>query len=138
MEWFLIVVRDNYSNFNGRASRKEYWMFYLFYMIFAIFAMVADNILGITFTVGEGYYAVNIGYGWIYLLFVLALLIPGLAVGIRRLHDVGKSGWWLLISLIPLIGVIWLIVLLATDGTADNNIYGPTLKAAPNTTDETA
>jgi uncharacterized membrane protein YhaH (DUF805 family) len=137
MEWFLIVVRDNYSNFNGRASRKEYWMFYLFYMIFAIFAMVADNILGITFTVGEGYYAVNIGYGWIYLLFVLALLIPGLAVGIRRLHDVGKSGWWLLISLIPLIGAIWIIVLLATDGTADNNIYGPTLKTAPNTTDET-
>ena len=121
MEWFLIVVRDNYSNFNGRASRKEYWMFYLFYMIFAIVAMVVDVILG---------------FGFVYLLYVLALLIPGLAVGIRRLHDVGKSGWWLLISLIPLIGAIWIIVLLATDGTADNNIYGPTLKTAPNTTDE--
>ena len=122
MEWFLIVVRDNYSNFNGRASRKEYWMFYLFYMIFAIVAMVVDVILG---------------FGFVYLLYVLALLIPGLAVGILRLHDVGKSGWWLLISLIPLIGAIWIIVLLATDGTADNNIYGPTLKTAPNTTDET-
>ena len=115
MEWFLIVVRDNYSNFNGRASRKEYWMFYLFFMIFAIVAMVADNILGITFTVGEGYYAVNIGYGWIYLLFVLALFIPALAVTVRRLHDIGKSGWWMLIMLIPLVGAIWIIVLFSQE-----------------------
>ena len=62
MEWFLKVVRDNYSNFNGRAHRKEYWMFCLFYVIFVIVAMVADNILGTTFTIGEGYYAVNLGY----------------------------------------------------------------------------
>ena len=54
MEWFLKVVRDNYSNFNGRAHRKEYWMFCLFYVIFVIVAMVADNILGTTFTIGEG------------------------------------------------------------------------------------
>ena len=129
MEYFLKVVKDNYSNFNGRAQRKEYWMFYLFYMIFAIIAMVADNILGSTFTIGEGYYAVNIGYGWIYVLFMIALLIPTFAVTFRRLHDIGKSGWWWLIMFIPLAGVIWFLVLLCTDSNPGDNKYGPSQKA---------
>ena len=109
MEWYLKVVRDNYANFNGRASRQEYWMFFLFNMIFAIVIMGIDIILGLWF--------LNIIYS-------LVVMIPGIAVGIRRLHDVGKSGWFLLISLIPLVGVIWLIVLLASKSNPGENQYG--------------
>jgi uncharacterized membrane protein YhaH (DUF805 family) len=94
MEWYLKVVRDNYANFAGRARRKEYWMFVLFNMIFAIVAMIIDNILGTTFNIGDLY---SLPYGWLYLLYVLGIIIPSLAVLVRRLHDVGKSGWWFFI-----------------------------------------
>jgi uncharacterized membrane protein YhaH (DUF805 family) len=80
------------ADFSGRARRSEYWYFVLFNMIFAIVAVVLDNILG---TAIEG-----VGYGPIYGLYVLALLVPGLAVAVRRLHDVGKSGWMFLIVFI--------------------------------------
>ena len=115
MEWYLKVMR-NYANFNGRARRKEYWMFFLFNMIFAIAAVIADNIIGFTF--GET------GYGVFYILYALAVFIPGLAVTVRRLHDTGKSGWFYFIVLIPIIGWIWLLVLLCTDGNYGNNEYG--------------
>jgi len=128
MEWYLKVVRDNYANFNGRASRQEYWMFFLFNLIFGIVAMVADNILGTVFTIGEGSYSVSMGYGWIYVLYMLAVIIPGIAAGARRLHDVGKSGWMMLVAFIPLIGGIWLIVLTVTDSNPGENNYGPSPK----------
>jgi uncharacterized membrane protein YhaH (DUF805 family) len=115
MEWYLKVVYDNYANFNGRASRQEYWMFTLFNIIFAVVAMVVDGVLGLGFI--------------IYMLYMLAVLIPGIAVFVRRMHDIGKSGWWFFISLIPLIGGIWLLVLLATDGSSEDNNYGASLKA---------
>ena len=115
MNWYLKVLKQ-YTDFNGRARRKEYWMYTLFNMIFAIVAMVLDNVLGIAI---EG-----IGYGPLYLLYALAVLIPGLAVAVRRLHDVGKSGWMILIALIPLIGLIWLLVLLVTDSNPVENQYG--------------
>src|SRR5690554_355062 len=99
MEWYLKVLRQ-YSDFNGRARRKEYWMFVLFNMIFAFIAIVLDNLMGLT--IGE------IGYGPLYGLYALIVLIPGLAVGVRRLHDTGKSGWMMLLVFIPLIGGIWL------------------------------
>lgn len=115
MNWYLKVLKQ-YADFSGRARRKEYWMFVLFNMIFAIVAMILDNVLGIAM---EG-----IGYGPLYGLYALAMLIPGLAVAVRRLHDVGKSGWMILISLIPLIGAIWLLVLMATDSNPGENQYG--------------
>ena len=124
MEWFLKVVRDNYANFNGRARRKEYWMFYLFYIIFLIVAAVLDNILGTTFE----FDGINIGYGYLYLLFALAMIIPSLAVTVRRLHDVGKSGWMFLVALIPLIGGIWLLILMVRDSEPGTNEYGPNPK----------
>jgi len=105
-----------YADFNGRARRKEYWMFILFNMIFASVALVFDNILGFAM---EG-----VGYGPIYVLYGLGIMIPAIAVGVRRLHDIGKSGWMLLVSLIPLIGGIWLLVLMATDGQPGENKYG--------------
>ena len=115
MNWYLKVLKQ-YVDFNGRARRKEYWMFILFNAIFASAAMVLDNVLGIAM---EG-----IGYGPLYGLYVLALIIPSIAVGVRRLHDIGKSGWMMLISLIPLIGGIWLLVLFVTDGNLGENEYG--------------
>jgi len=98
MNWYLKVLK-NYAVFRGRARRKEYWMFVLFNIIFSIVAMILDNVFGTAIE--------DIGYGLIYILYVLAILIPGLAVAVRRLHDVGKSGWMIFISLIPLIGTIW-------------------------------
>ena len=115
MNWYLKVLKQ-YADFRGRARRKEYWMFVLFNTIFAIVAMILDNILGIAI---EG-----VGYGPLYGLYALAVLIPGLAVSARRLHDVGKSGWMILIVLIPLIGAIWLLVLMVTDSNPGENQYG--------------
>lgn len=116
MKWYLKVLRQ-YADFTGRARRTEYWMYILFNMIFAIVAAVLDNLLGLKFNQ-------EIPYGFIYLIYGLATFIPGLAVMVRRLHDVDKSGWWVFISLIPLVGTIWLLVLLATDGTPGANQYG--------------
>ena len=128
MSWFIKVVRDNYANFNGRAQRKEYWMFILFYSIFSIVAIAADNILGLAFTVGEGDYAVSMGYGWLYLLYILGLIMPSLAVIVRRLHDIDKSGWWILILFVPLAGGIWFLVLMCKDSDSSTNKYGQPLK----------
>jgi len=115
MNWYLKVLK-NYAVFSGRARRKEYWMFVLFNMIFAIVAIILDNILG---TAIEG-----IGYGLFYILYCLAVLIPSFAVFVRRLHDTGKSGWFFFIGLIPIIGTIWLLVLMCIDGNAGENEYG--------------
>jgi uncharacterized membrane protein YhaH (DUF805 family) len=119
MKWYLAVLK-NYAGFSGRARRKEYWMFTLFNIIFLIVAMILDNVLG---TAIEG-----VGYGLFYILYVLAVLIPGLAVSFRRLHDVGKSGWMVLIALIPIIGAIWLLVLMVIDSKPGENEYGPNPK----------
>ena len=129
MNWNISVVAENYDNLNGRARRKEYWMFLLFHIIFVIVATVLDNLLGLDFTMDTGMGAVSMGYGWIYSVYVLAMLIPCLAVGVIRLHDVGKSGWFILISIIPIIGGIWLLVLMCTDGSSEENAYGPSPKA---------
>jgi uncharacterized membrane protein YhaH (DUF805 family) len=119
MNWYLKVLKQ-YADFSGRARRSEYWYFALFNMIFVICAMILDNVLGIAL---EG-----IGYGPIYLLYVLAMFIPGVAVVVRRLHDVGKSGWIYFIVLIPIIGAIWLIVLLFTESQQGENKWGPNPK----------
>ena len=124
MKWYLKVIK-NYAGFSGRARRKEYWMFVLFNLIFIIVAAILDNILGTTFKIEMGgSQSVNLHYGYLYVLYALAVLIPGLAVVVRRLHDVGKSGWMLLIALIPILGAIWLLVLMVTDSKAGENKYG--------------
>ena len=115
MNWYLKVLKQ-YADFNGRARRKEYWMFFLFNMIFAFLAAIIDNVVGTA--------SPELGYGIFYGIYALALFIPGLAVGVRRLHDVGKSGWMLLIALIPLIGAIWLLVLMVTDSEQESNKWG--------------
>ena len=125
MEWYLKVMRDNYANFTGRARRKEYWMFALFQAIIMIVLVILDNVLGLGFDIG----GIPLGYGVLYTIGALAHFIPGLAVVVRRLHDVGKSGWFYLIALIPFIGIIWLLVLMCTDGDKGDNAYGPDPKA---------
>jgi uncharacterized membrane protein YhaH (DUF805 family) len=121
MNWYLTVLKK-YAVFSGRSRRKEYWMFCLFSVIFTIAAMVLDSILGST---------VGMGYGVIYGLYSLGVLIPSIAVSVRRLHDVGKSGWFLLIALIPIIGAIWLIILVCSDSEAGETQYGPNPKLVP-------
>ena len=115
MNTYLHVLK-NYAVFRGRASRKEYWVFYLYNITLIAIATLLDNIFGIALE--------DIGYGPICALYTLALLIPALAVTVRRLHDVGKSGWMILLVLIPLIGGIWLIVLLASKGNPEKNKFG--------------
>lgn len=116
MNWYLKVF-NQYADFSGRARRKEYWMFVLFNMLFAFIAVIMDNILGLALP--------ELGYGPIYGLYLLAVIIPGLSVTVRRLHDTGKSGWMILISIIPILGTIWLFVLLVSEGDRGSNKYGP-------------
>ena len=124
-KYYLDVLTDKYSDFNGRARRKEYWMWTLSVTIIFIFAMIMDNLLGLNFELmGQ-----DIGYGWIYLIAGITHLIPGFAVVVRRLHDVGKSGWFYFIVLIPIIGVLWLLILLCTDGKKEDNKWGTNPKS---------
>lgn len=121
MSWYLEVLKK-YATFSGRARRKEYWMFVLFNIIFSIMATVLDSVIGTRDP--------DTGYGIINGLYSLAVLLPGLAVSARRLHDIGKSGWWLLIVLIPIIGAIWLLILMVTDSQPGDNEYGPNPKVS--------
>jgi uncharacterized membrane protein YhaH (DUF805 family) len=110
VEYFKLVVFERYAQFEGRSGRAEFWWFALAnFIVGALLQILAAAASGLIF---------------LYFIYSLALLIPGLAVGIRRLHDTGKSGWFLLIALIPFVGFIILIVFLATDGDAAANEYG--------------
>ena len=117
MEWYLKVVRDNYANFEGRARRQEYWMFVLFNIIFLIAIALVSGFLGAMLDAPA--------LMLLYIVYALGVFIPSLAVAVRRLHDTGKSGWYYLVTLIPFIGGIWLIILLATEGDVGPNEYGP-------------
>ncbi|MDQ6471241.1 DUF805 domain-containing protein [Flavobacterium sp. LHD-80] len=109
LEMYKKVVLENYANFNGRARRREYWMFILGNFIISIILQIIDNVAGLTFGAGET--------GIIGLIYSLAVMIPGTAVAIRRMHDIGKSGWYILIP-------IYNIILLATEGEKGPNQYG--------------
>ncbi len=117
MEWMLMPLR-RYAEFSGRSRRKEYWMVVLFEIIVLVVLSIVESVLGLTGMVAGA-------YGPLTALFLLAVLIPGLAVGARRLHDTNRSGWWLLLGLVPLIGAIVLIFFFASDGTSGDNQYGP-------------
>ena len=126
MEIYLKVIKENFVNFNGRARRKEFWMFQLFLIIIAAICIVLDNILGTVLAVDAG--PVGLGlivlpYGWLYFLCGVFHFLPSLSVLVRRLHDVGKSGWWYFIGLIPIVN-FWLLYLLCKDGDNGENSYG--------------
>jgi uncharacterized membrane protein YhaH (DUF805 family) len=108
---------QNYVNFSGRARRSEYWWFVLFYVIVLVVARILDGVIGMS--------------PLLYTVAALALLLPSLGLAVRRLHDTNRSGWWILLGLIPIIGSIILIVFMVGEGTPGDNQYGPSPKAAP-------
>ncbi len=121
MNWYFEVLKK-YAVFSGRARRKEYWFFVLFNIIVSIILAVID---GVTGTLDP-----ESGMGLLGLIYTLAILIPALAVSVRRLHDTGRSGWWLLILLIPLIGTIVILIFMVQDSKPEENQYGPNPKTA--------
>ncbi len=120
-KWYLTVLVDNYAKFSGRARREEYWMFVLFQtLLFALFIIIA--------ALTEDYIDTSL-ISVLILVYGLGTLIPWLAVNARRLHDTGKSGGYFFINFIPVIGRIWYLVLMCTDGNHGSNSYGPDPKS---------
>lgn len=125
MNWYLYVLK-NYATFSGRARRKEYWMFFLFNVLISLGLGVLDVVAGT--------YSVEYETGFFSGLYSLLVLIPGIAVGVRRLHDTNRSGWWILISLIPIIGVLVLFVFMCLDSQLGTNRFGVNPKEAASQT----
>jgi len=118
MNWYLDVLKK-YVVFSGRARRKEYWMFVLFNIIISIVLGFIDGMMG---TGGHS------GIGLLAGIYTLAVLLPSIAVAVRRLHDTGRTGWWLLIAFVPLIGALVLLVFMVLDSQPGTNAYGPNPK----------
>ena len=128
MHWMLMPLR-RYADFSGRSRRKEYWMFFLFNMLVALFVW---GLLAVTFFAGLSETEMTVimtPVFVVYGLLVLALIIPGIAVTVRRLHDIDRSGWSILLGLIPIVGAILLIVFYCTEGTPGPNRFGDDPKA---------
>ena len=113
MEWYLKVLK-NYANFQGRAHRTEYWMFTLIHILILFVLYMAEVMMGIP--------------GVLSFIYSLALFVPMLAVACRRLHDTGRSGWWILISFVPVIGPVILLIFVVLDSENRTNQYGPVPK----------
>ncbi|WP_162342566.1 DUF805 domain-containing protein [Cyclobacterium salsum] len=111
-DYFLDVIKNKYAQFDGRARRSEYWYFVLFNILISLGIGIVGTLLDLSF---------------LSMIYSLAIFIPGIAVAVRRLHDTGRSGLWVLIGLIPVIGVIVLIVFLVEDSKPANQ-YGPNPK----------
>lgn len=120
MNWYFKCLKQ-YVDFSGRARRKEYWFFFLFNFIISFVLGLVDGMAGTADP--------EIGLGLIGGIYTLAVLLPGMAVSVRRLHDTGRSGWSLLFGLIPLVGAIILLVFYFQDSDAGPNEYGENPKA---------
>jgi uncharacterized membrane protein YhaH (DUF805 family) len=122
MDWYLDILKNKYAMFGGRARRKEYWYFVLFNLLASIVLGVVDGITGT--------YSEDAGLGLLGGIYALAVFIPSIAVAMRRLHDTGRSGWWLLLALIPILGFLVLLVFMLLDSEPGDNQYGPNPKVA--------
>ena len=122
IEWMTMPLK-RYADFSGRTRRKEYWMFLLGVVIVAIVLGIIEGIVGLSGMVGGV-------YGPLTLIFALAIIIPGIAVQVRRFHDQDKSGWFVLLSLIPFVGGIIVLVFMCLEGTKGPNRFGPDPKDA--------
>lgn len=120
MKWFIKCFKQ-YFDFKGRARRKEYWYFTLFCIIFSILVELVGMGLGMLM----GSYILD---STLIKIFYIATFIPSISVSVRRLHDIGKSGWWTLLCLLPIIGWIWLIVWACFDSKEGENKWGPNPK----------
>ena len=121
MYWYLAVLKK-YAVFSGRARRREYWVFVLFNCIIGVVVPF------IIWFIPDTSVATFIGVLW--LIYALGIVIPSFAVFVRRLHDTGRTGWWILIGLVPLIGAFVLLVVLVRDSQPGENQYGPNPKVA--------
>jgi uncharacterized membrane protein YhaH (DUF805 family) len=122
MNWYIGVLKK-YAVFDGRARRKEYWFFFLFTIIVSVILAIIDNLTGT--------YSAQAHIGLLGGLYALGTLLPGIGVTIRRLHDTGRTGWWILIAFVPIVGGIILLIFMVLDGNPGENKYGPDPKAAP-------
>lgn len=116
MNWYVMAFQK-YADFNGRSRRKEYWMFTLFNVIIIFGVIFLSSLIGL-----EDYAMIPVG------IYMLVIFIPSLALTVRRFHDMGKSGWNILIRFIPVIGGIWYLVLMCSDSEYRINKYGPNPK----------
>lgn len=108
--YFVDVLKNQYADFNGRAVRSQFWYFVLFSFIISFVLGIVDGML--------------FGRQILSMIFNLAVLIPSIAIAVRRLHDLGKTGWWYLLIFVPLIGIIVLIVWFCMKGQTTKNQYG--------------
>ena len=118
MQWYIKCLK-NYVTFSGRAQRAEYWYFVLFNLLVGVALSLVDMLLG-TYDSGTG-------NGLLAGIYTLAVFLPGLAVTIRRLHDIDRRGWWVLIIFVPLIGILVLLFFMIKDSGPDNR-FGPNPK----------
>ena len=123
MNWYIEVIKK-YAVFSGRARRSEYWYFVLFHIIVSIVLAIID--------VATGSFSPDTGYGLFSGIYTLAVIIPSLAVSVRRLHDTARTGWWILIVFVPLIGAIVLLVFMVLNGKPGQNQYGENPKEVDN------
>jgi uncharacterized membrane protein YhaH (DUF805 family) len=110
------TVLKKYVDFKGRARRNEFWIFTLLNAIFLFFTMILDYVIGTNIS--------PLPFGAVFIVYALLVFLPFLAVLVRRMHDIGKSGWYIFISLIPIAGAVWLLSLCITEGTVGENVYG--------------
>lgn len=122
MNWFIECITKNYANFSGRARRKEYWMYGLFYVLFMLILVITSAVICAIMEMNS--LEIDRVVIFIVICAYLALLIPTLAVLVRRLHDINKSGWWCLISFVPYVGIIILFIFALLDSTPGRNQYG--------------
>jgi len=115
MHWYLEVMRQ-YADFGGRSRRTEFWSFMLFHLIILIIIRIVDSVIGTS--------------GIISTIYLLGVLLPMIAVSVRRLHDTDRSGWWLLALFFPFLGVVVLLLFMAQESDPKSNEYGPSPKQA--------
>jgi len=121
MNWYLEALKK-YAVFSGRSRRKEYWYFFLFNSIFYLILLIIDTLTGT--------YNQENGMGLLTMIYFIAVLLPSLGLSVRRLHDTNRRGWWILLSLIPIIGAIVLLIFMVQDSTPGENRFGSNPKEA--------
>lgn len=121
MDWYLKALKS-YTKFDGRSQRMEYWYFFLVNIVILVILYFIDSMTGMVNAAS--------GYGILSGVYALAVLLPGIAVAVRRFHDTNRTGWWVLVALIPLIGGLILICFMVLDSDPETNKYGPNPKAS--------
>ena len=124
MKYYFFGIK-NFASFDGRASRSEYWYFWLYNTLFLLLTILIDSFLDKKFTLGGIYFlSESLTVGFFNIFYGILLFIPTIAVFIRRMHDINKSGWYIILFFIPIIGWVWLLILLVTAGTKGVNKFG--------------